>query len=67
MKNIGARGAGTITAALFLKHFVGDVPWAHMDIAGTAYSERTGDYWPRGATGSPVRTLVRFVEGRAAR
>ena len=65
VKNIGARGAGTITAALFLKHFVGDVPWAHLDIAGTAYSERPGDYWPRGATGSPVRTLVRFIEGRA--
>ncbi|HEX9891788.1 MAG TPA: leucyl aminopeptidase [Actinomycetota bacterium] len=67
VKNIGARGGGTITAALFLKAFVGDVPWAHMDIAGTAYAERPGPFWPKGATGSPVRTLVRFVEARAKR
>jgi leucyl aminopeptidase len=65
VKNVGARGGGTITAALFLKSFVGDVPWAHMDIAGTAYAERPTEYWAKGATGSPVRTLVRFVEGRA--
>jgi leucyl aminopeptidase len=65
VKNVGARGAGAITAGLFLKHFVDDVPWAHVDIAGTAYAERPGDYWPKGATGSPVRTLVGFVERRA--
>ena len=66
VKNIGDRYGGAITAALFLKEFVGDVPWAHMDIAGTAFSERPGDYWPKGATGNPVRTIVRFVEGQAA-
>ncbi len=66
VKNIGDRYGGAITAALFLKDFVGDVPWAHMDIAGTAFSEKPGDYWPKGATGNPVRTIVRFVEGQAA-
>jgi leucyl aminopeptidase len=65
IKNIGERYGGAITAALFLKEFVGDVPWAHMDIAGTAFSERPGDYWPKGATGNPVRTVVRFVEAQA--
>jgi leucyl aminopeptidase len=66
VKNIGDRYGGAITAALFLKEFVGDVPWAHMDIAGTAFSEKPGDYWPKGATGNPVRTVVRFVESQAA-
>ena len=65
VKNIGERYGGAITAALFLNEFVGDVPWAHMDIAGTAFSEKPGDYWPRGATGNPVRTVVRFVESQA--
>jgi len=67
VKNIGTRWGGAIHAALFLEKFVGDVPWAHMDIAGTAWAERPGDYWPRGATGSPVRTFIRFVEGQAAK
>ncbi len=65
VKNIGNRYGGAITAALFLKEFVGDVPWAHMDIAGTAYAERAGDYWPKGATGNPVRTIIRYVERQA--
>ena len=62
VKNIGQRWGGAITAALFLKEFVGDVPWAHLDVAGTAYSERGNEDWPRGATGSPTRTLIRYVE-----
>jgi leucyl aminopeptidase len=37
-----------------------------MDIAGTAFSERPGDYWPKGATGNPVRTVVGFVERQAS-
>jgi leucyl aminopeptidase len=66
VKNIGdGRYAGAIIAALFLKEFVGDIPWAHMDIAGTAYWERAGDYWPKGATGNPVRTIIRYVERQA--
>jgi leucyl aminopeptidase len=66
VKNIGNRYGGAITAALFLKEFVGDVPWAHMDIAGTAFSDKAGDYWPKGATGNPVRTVIRFVERQAS-
>jgi leucyl aminopeptidase len=65
VKNVGKRFGGAITAAMFLREFVGAVPWAHMDIAGPAFSERAGDYWPKGATGSPVRTLVRFVLSEA--
>lgn len=66
VKNTGDRYGGAITAALFLREFVGeDVPWAHVDIAGTAYAQSPGDYWPKGGTGSPVRTLVRFVERQA--
>jgi leucyl aminopeptidase len=66
VKNIGERYGGAITAALFLREFVGDVPWAHMDIAGTAFSDKPGDYWPKGATGNPVRAVVGFVERQAA-
>jgi leucyl aminopeptidase len=65
VKNIGNRWGGAITAALFLKEFVGETPWAHVDIAGTAFAERPGDYWPKGGTGNPVRTLVGFIEGQA--
>ena len=60
MKNIGDRYGGAITAALFLAEFVGDTPWVHLDIAGPAFAEgeRLG---PKGATGVPVRTLVRYI------
>jgi leucyl aminopeptidase len=62
IQNIGKnRYGGAITAAWFLSEFVGDTPWAHVDIAGPAFSEKPGDYWPKGATGSPVRALVRYV------
>jgi leucyl aminopeptidase len=67
VKNIGTRWGGAIHAALFLEKFVGDVPWAHMDIAGTAWADSPGDYWPKGATGNPVRTFIRFVERQAAK
>jgi leucyl aminopeptidase len=65
IKNIGKRYGGAITAAMFLREFVGDVPWVHLDIAGPAFAERAGDYWPKGATGVPVRTLVRYVLNQA--
>ena len=65
VKNVGStRYGGAITAALFLKEFVGDIPWAHLDVAGTAFAERPGEVWPRGATGSPVRTILRYLERR---
>jgi leucyl aminopeptidase len=65
VQNIGGRYGGAITAGLFLKEFVDNVPWAHLDIAGPAFAESPGDYWPKGATGNPVRTLVGFVERQA--
>jgi leucyl aminopeptidase len=64
VKNVGVRWGGAITAGLFLKEFVGDVPWAHMDVAGTAFVESPSDYWPRGGTGSPARTIIRYIEGQ---
>ena len=66
VKNVGDRWAGAITAALFLAEFVGETPWVHLDIAGPAFRERGWDLGPRGATGVPVRTLVRYVLDRAA-
>jgi len=66
IKNIGERWGGAITAALFLAEFVGDTPWCHLDIAGPAFNERGTDLSPRGATGAPVRALVRFVLDRAS-
>jgi leucyl aminopeptidase len=67
VKNLGKRWGGAITAALFLADFVGDVPWAHMDIAGPAFRDRAGDYGPKGATGVPVRTLVSYVLTQAGK
>lgn len=62
MKNIGARGAGSITAAQFLQRFIKDgVKWAHLDIAGTVWSDKAGATWEKGATGYGVRLLDRFV------
>jgi len=65
VKNVGNRYGGAITAALFLKEFVGDVPWAHLDVAGTAFTDRGNLYWPRGATGAPARTIIRYIESKA--
>jgi leucyl aminopeptidase len=62
MKNIGARGAGSITAAQFLQRFIKDgVKWAHLDIAGTVWADKAGPVWDKGATGYGVRLLDRFV------
>jgi leucyl aminopeptidase len=65
IKNIGGRGAGTITAALFLAEFTQGCTWAHLDVAGTAYSETDLGMIARGPTGTPVRTFFEFVRGRA--
>ena len=56
--NSPGRPAGAITAAMFLKEFVGTTPWAHLDIAGTAWAEDAKPWTPKGATGAMVRTLV---------
>ncbi|ACB00438.1 MULTISPECIES: leucyl aminopeptidase [Cyanophyceae] len=61
MKNTGPREGGSITAALFLKEFVENTPWAHLDIAGPAWSEKDADIYSKGGTGFPVRTLVHWV------
>ncbi len=61
IKNSGSGGAGTITAALFLSEFVGDTPWAHMDIAGTNFTDKDKKYNVKGGTGVPVRTLVNLA------
>ncbi|MEB3341101.1 leucyl aminopeptidase [Okeania sp.] len=61
MKNTGPRPGGAITAALFLKQFIKDTPWAHLDIAGTAWVDAEDGYNNTGATGYGVRTLVNWV------
>jgi leucyl aminopeptidase len=61
VKNVGGKFGGAITAALFLKEFVGDVPWAHLDIAGPARSQDVEDYVGKGGTGFGVRTLVELA------
>ncbi|AFY37459.1 leucyl aminopeptidase [[Leptolyngbya] sp. PCC 7376] len=61
MKNTGPRYGGSITAALFLKEFVEDTPWVHLDIAGPAWSDKESDIYSKGGTGFPVRTLVHWV------
>ena len=62
IKNIGGRSAGSITAALFLQEFVGDLPWAHCDIAGTAYLTKARRYHPKNGTGVGIRLMIEFLE-----
>ncbi|NIR42917.1 MAG: leucyl aminopeptidase [Gemmatimonadetes bacterium] len=64
IKNTGGRAAGTITAGLFLREFVGSAPWAHLDIAGTAWAEKAGPYQPTGPTGVGVRLFTEWVRSR---
>ena len=62
MKNVGPRGAGSITAAQFLQRFLDEgTRWAHLDIAGMVWSDKDGPTWAKGATGYGVRVLDRFV------
>lgn len=65
IKNVGSKGqAGTITAAFFLRRFVGEIPWAHLDIAGPAYAEREArPDQPVGGTGFGVRLIARYLQG----
>ncbi len=64
ISNIGGRSAGSITAALFLEEFVGkNIPWAHFDIAGTAFLKKERRYNPKQATGVGVRLMISFLEG----
>jgi leucyl aminopeptidase len=66
LKNSGGRAAGTITAGWFLREFVGDWPWVHLDVAGTAYGEGKISYLTKGSTGVPTRIFVQWVMDRAA-
>ncbi len=62
MKNVGDRSAGTIVGAMFLKQFVpGEIPWAHIDIAGVAWTDKDAGFCPKGATGFGVRTLLEIA------
>ena len=65
VRQTGGRAGGSITAALFLKEFVDDYPWVHLDVAGTAYSQSDLGWIPKGPTGTPVGTFVEFVRARA--
>jgi leucyl aminopeptidase len=64
--NSTGRDAGATKAALFLQEFVGDVPWAHMDIAGPAYLSKPKHYNPTKGTGYGLRMLIDFLEGRSS-
>lgn len=61
MKNIGGSHGGAITAALILQEFVGDIPWAHLDIAGPAFAESDTPLCNKGGTGFGVRTVLKFL------
>ena len=65
VKNSGGRPAGSITAAWFLREFVEGYPWAHLDIAGTAYTDRDLPTQVKGPTGVLVRLFTEFVLARA--
>jgi leucyl aminopeptidase len=68
LQNTGDKYGGMLVAGLFLKEFVpAGTPWAHLDVAGPAWNQGDGhDYTPKGGTGVPVRTLLQWLEGRAA-
>jgi leucyl aminopeptidase len=66
LKNVGGRPGGAITAAAFLSEFVGDLAWAHLDIAGTAYGEGNLSYQRKGGFGVPTRLLLEWVRSRLA-
>ncbi len=65
MKNSGERWGGSINAALFLREFVGETPWVHLDIAGPSNSPKERGYLSKGGTGVGVRTLVEWVRLRS--
>ncbi|MCE5316639.1 MAG: leucyl aminopeptidase [Parachlamydia sp.] len=62
LKNAAGRSASPITAATFLKDFINDIPWAHLDIASTAFLSEAKRYHPKFATGVGVRLLIEFLE-----
>ncbi len=65
IKQTGGRPASAVTAAKILEHFVGEAKWAHLDIAGTDFSDTKKPYQEKGATGFAVRTLAELILKRA--
>ncbi|MFZ5766368.1 MAG: leucyl aminopeptidase [Thermodesulfobacteriota bacterium] len=61
LKNVGGKPGGSITAAVFLQQFVGETPWVHLDIAGTAWEYTEKPYVPKGPSGIGARTLIELV------
>ena len=61
IKNTGGRLAGTITAAHFINHFVGDIPWVHLDIAANSMTSSNEGWHNKGATGIPTRLLIELA------
>ena len=66
MVNSGGRWGGAISAAMFLKEFAEDIPWIHLDIAGTAWMEENKPWIAKGPSGVALRSLVEFVKGWSA-
>jgi leucyl aminopeptidase len=64
LQNVGGRPGGSITAGAFLREFVGDTRWAHLDVAGTAWGDGKLPYQRKGALGFPTRLLVEWVRSR---
>ena len=62
LKHTADRWGGSISAALFLREFVGKVPWIHCDVAGPVLADRAKGMYPKGGTGHPVLTFLNFVE-----
>jgi leucyl aminopeptidase len=66
LKNTGGRPAGPLTSGAFLREFVGETPWIHLDVAGTAYLDQASAWQAKGPTGTPVRAFISFVEALAS-
>jgi leucyl aminopeptidase len=67
LNNVGPRGGGALTAGLFLREFAASTPWVHLDIAGTAFTEKDLPLGPKGGTGVGVRTLLTYLMREARR
>ncbi len=65
LNNVGPRAGGAITAGIFLREFAGSTPWVHLDIAGTAFTEKDLPLGPKGGTGVGVRTMLSYLLGLA--
>ena len=62
IRNVGSRKAALCSSAYFLKEFVGETPWIHLDIAGAAWNDNDRPYCPKGASGIGVRLLLNLLK-----